>query len=310
MRKLFALMLAAGCSGGSSGNSQIVAGFDPPKPASGELQILSPPVRNLPSGANVIYCSYLEQNVSGETDVIGSYGTMTNGGHHAILYVARQQKAAGTHECTEDDMLNVSYLAGTGAGESLASAIGQLPDTVAFRVPAGAQLMMQTHFINASLKPIDGQAAIYLKTAPASSGRIPADLFTVVDTMLAVPAGQMGDVQTTCTLPEDKNLFFLGGHEHQWGTHVNVQQVTGGSGTAIYDKDWQPEYEFNPPLNVYSTDAPLALKSGDSVQLKCSYDNTAGATDLTFPTEMCVTFGFYFPGHGEIDCVDGQWPTM
>jgi hypothetical protein len=28
---------------------------------------------------------------------------------------------------------------------------------------------------------------------------------------------------------------------------------------------------------------------------------------LVFPDEMCVGWGFYYPGKGEINCVDGQW---
>ena len=309
MRKLLALVVVASCSRSSGGTSQFVAGFDPPKPQTGELQIVAPAVTNIPAGADIVYCSYLSNKFNDATDIIGSYGAMSNGGHHAILYVARQSKPVDVHECTEDDMLNVSYLAGTGAGESLATAIGTLPDTVAFRVPAGAQLMMQTHYINASLKPMDGQAAINLKTAPASEGRIPADLFSVVNTSFQIPAGQMGSATAKCPMKEDKNLFFLGGHEHQWGKHVKVEQLDStGAVTSLYDKDWLPEYEFNPPLNIYSTDAPLAIKAGETLQVTCSWDNTAGTNALQFPTEMCVSFGFYYPGHGEIDCVDDQWP--
>jgi len=30
---------------------------------------------------------------------------------------------------------------------------------------------------------------------------------------------------------------------------------------------------------------------------------------MYFPTEMCVSFGYFFPAVEEIDCTDGQWPT-
>ncbi len=295
------VVAAAGCSSAPSQQ-----GFNIPPPNANEIQVVSPQVMIQP-GANITLCSYVTVTTSSQIDVIGSNGVQSLGGHHAIVYMGRMPKPVDTHECNEQDMLNVSYLAGIGAEG--ATSLSKLPDGVAFRLEANAQLMIQTHWINATNAPITGQAYINLETAPVSASRVPADLFTVVDTSFDIPAGQTGSSSSSCTLKEDKNFFFIGGHEHQWGTHLKAEQIApNGSATTFYEKDWQTEFEFNPPVNTYPASAPLVMKQGDAIKVTCTWDNTTNVKDLTFPTDMCVTFGFYFPGHGEIDCVDGQWP--
>jgi hypothetical protein len=304
MRNVLATLVicAAGCGGHPGG-----PGFNPPAPAADELQVLSPTVM-VASGANTTLCSYLNFPIPAEIDVIASRGLQSPGGHHAIVYVANKQHAVDTHECNEDDMVGVRYLAGVGAEG--ATSLNQLPDGVAFRIPANSQLMIQTHWINATPSTLTGEAAINLKWAAPSTARVPADLFAVANLSFNVPAGKTATSSTSCTLKEDMNIFYLGGHEHQWGTHFRADhQALDGTMKTIYEKDWQLEYEFNPPVNTYPKSAPLIIKKGESLNVTCSWDNTAGATPLTFPTDMCVAFSFYFPGHGEIDCVDGQWPN-
>ncbi len=294
MRLLMIALLVSGCSGPSNNG--------PPPPAADEILVAPPTVKAIAPGANITYCTYLDQNVADQIDVIGSHGMMSTGGHHAIVYAAKRTRPVGTHECNEDDMTNGFYLAGIGADKG--SVIGTLPDGVAFRIAANTQLYVQTHWINATNSTFDGTTAVYLKTTPVSADRVPADLFAVADVQFDIPAGQIGTSSTSCTVKEDLNLFLLAGHEHQWGTHFTIEH----DATMVYDKDWIPEYELNPPINLYPRATPLTVKAGETFKVTCTWDNTASATDLTFPTDMCVGWGFYFPGHGEIDCVNGAWP--
>jgi hypothetical protein len=300
------LLCLLGCEAAAPTGPELIPGFTPPAATTGELQIVSPAVRNIAAGANVMYCSYLDLKLA-PTDVLSFHGLLSSGGHHLVLYVARQKRPVDTHLCTEDDMINVKYLAGVGADNTLAN-VGQLPEGVAFRVPEGAQLMVQTHFINASLKSMDGQGAINLVTATPSDARQPADLFTVVNDNFVIPAGQMFTAETTCTVGEDLKIFFLSGHAHALARQVRMDLMKPSGATMLYDTEWQPEYEFNPPVSAFTVDAPLILKAGDQVRTSCTWDNTAGAKDLRFPDEMCAGLGFYFPGHGELDCVNGSWP--
>jgi hypothetical protein len=302
MRKALAFaLLVAGC--GSSGT-----GFNPPPPAADEIQVSIPTIHDIPSGANITYCTYLQKTIADTTDVLAFHGLQSPGGHHAIVYAAKKARAVDTHVCTEDDMTNGLYLAGIGADKT-GAAFNTLPDGVAFRIPANTQIYIQTHWINATPGPLEGNVAVNLKVAPPSADRVPADLFAVADTTFNVPAGQMGTSSSTCTVKQDLNLFLLAGHEHQWGTHFTFTQTSGSaSPLTLYEHDWLPEYELNPPLNFYPRATPLVVKAGDTLKVTCTWDNTAGATPLAFPTDMCVGWGYYFPGNGEIDCVDGSWP--
>jgi hypothetical protein len=311
MRKLVlaALIVGAGCGGSNGSSNNYVAGFTPLPLAADEVQIVSPIVKTLMPGTDITLCSYLSTKLTDTTDVIGARGVQSAGGHHALLYTARSAQPVDTHPCNEMDMTNVTYVAGVGADKSF-TGLASLPAGLAFRIPAGAQLMVQTHWINATGKVLDGQAAFNLKVAAPSSARQPADLFSVVDTQFSVAPGQRGVDSTACKVPSDTTLFLLGGHEHKLGTHFRAEHVAGdGSSSVVYERDWVPEYEFNPPMNIYGVDAPLTIKAGDSLKVTCAWDNTTGATDLTFPHDMCVAWGFYFPGHGEIDCVDSIWPA-
>lgn len=305
MRGLIAVLALAGCEA-ATGPSSEVAGFELPAVLPGELQIVSPAVRKIPAGANVMHCSYLDFRFKETTDVVGFHGALSLGGHHAILYVARQDRPVDTHPCTEDDMINSQYLAGTGADSAFA-ALGDLPPEVGFRVPANAQLMIQTHFVNASLAAIDGQAAINIKTAKPTASRMPADLFAVANNRFVLPPGQVTSSETTCEVKEKLSLFFLAGHEHALGTYVKIEHHIGSSAKMLYDREWAEQYEFDPPLEVYSVQQPLVINPGDKIRIHCTWNNTSGR-ELRFPDEMCVAWGYYFPGHGEIDCVDGFWP--
>ena len=53
---------------------------------------------------------------------------------------------------------------------------------------------------------------------------------------------------------------------------------------------------------------PLLLTLATTAQAP-SPEAPKQAAPLVFPTEMCVGIGFYFPGRGQINCVDGTWPA-
>ena len=221
-----------------------------------------------------------------------------------MLYAAKQTRDVDTDVCTDDDMVNSRFLAGGGA-ESVGTIT--IPDGLAFRIPAGTQLMMQSHWINATGHAVDGQAVAYVTEQPADPSRQVLDLFTVVNTNSMIPAGQPATSSTTCTIKQDLKLFTITGHQHQWGTHVSVQLLDGATTQMLWSYDWQPSYQSAPPYTIYGVDQPLNLKAGQQVKVTCSWNNTT-ANDLGFPTEMCVSPAFYFPAvNGEIDCVDGSW---
>lgn len=305
MRHAIALTcLLAACGGAPASDlGPLLEGFTPPAMNGGEIAILSPIVTGIAPGADITLCSYLDRRFDVETDVTHHRVFQSPAGaHHVIVYAARQEQAPGTHECTEEDMLNARLVASGGAeGVSL-----DPPEGLTFRIPAGSQIMIQTHWINAGTKAIDGQAVAYLTAGPAVKTRQVLDLFNVFKLNFQIPPGRRDTVTTTCPIKRDLKLFSMTGHQHEWGTRVEIELLDGPSAQMLWANDWQPWFASNPPVNYYTADKPLVLKAGQQLKLTCTWNNTTDK-DLMFPREMCVASGFYFPADGEIDCDDGVW---
>ena len=298
---LVALALV-GCASDSSG-PDFITGFHPPKPGAGAIQFVIPPIKDIPAGADVTYCTYLDNRAAKDLDITHYEGYQSSlGAHHTLLYAVSNSQKANTHICNEDDMINARYIAGGGAESPPA----QLPEGIVMRLPANTQLMIQTHWINATDSAIDGQAAFNLDVEPADPSHLLANLFTVPGTMFDLKPGD-GEAQVSCTVQQDMNFFLMGGHEHEWGTHVSMTVTpAGGSGLMIYDTPWQSSYQFNPPRNQYTKDQPFVMHKGDTLSVDCKYYNDT-QNDIVFPREMCVGWGYYFPATQEIDCTDGVW---
>ena len=280
------------------------AGFDPPPPQADELEYDSPIIANIAPGTDATYCSYLDAHVTDTTDVVHFRVLQSLTGHHAILFSAKQSRPVDTHICTEDDMVNTRFVAAGGA-ESVGTI--EIPDGLAFRIPAGTQLMMQTHWINATQQAVDGQAVAYITTRTTDPARQVLDLFNVVKTDFTLPAGKTTTASTTCAVKHNLQLFTLTGHEHELGSHVDIQLLDGANTSMLWSYDWQPSYQSAPPYKIYGVQQPLRLTAGQQLQVTCTWVNNTG-NDLGFPREMCVGSGFYFPADaGEIDCVDGNW---
>jgi hypothetical protein len=309
MRKCGLILLLCGAvsCGGDDGIQEVelLPGFQPTPPTVGEIQVITPILPGVQPGQDVTYCTYLDYRMERELDIVSYKGFQSEQGHHTILYGARTARPAGTHECTDEDMYGVRYLGGGGTDATVGA--DALPDGIAFRVPADTQLMMVSHWINASETPIDVQAAYNLTVQEPRADVDPGDLFTSVATNFTLPEG-VSTVTQSCALQDDFKFFLIGGHAHEWATHITISHTpAGGQAVVIYDTDWDPELIFDTPLDHYTKEAPFTMSAGDTFQVDCTYDNTTGAS-IRFPTEMCVGFGYFFPADGEIDCVDGVWP--
>lgn len=271
---------------------------DPGGVAGDTLELATPDLA-VAAGADITYCTYVDLEVSEDRDILAFEGTQNQFGHHTILYGVRARQPPGTHECSEADMINVRYLAAGGAE----TGAYQVPDGIAFRLRAGQQLMIQSHFINTGDEDVIGRSRFTVDTAPPDGTRQVADLFTVVTTDIDVPARAGGHASAECAVGQDLSIIALGGHAHEWGRHVTV----AGAGEMLYDQPWTAERSFNPVIQRYEVASPLQLAAGDMLRVDCEYENDTDQP-LAFPREMCVSFAFYFPADREIDCVDGHWP--
>ncbi len=299
------LILAAGCSTSSpSPNAGLVAGFSPPAPAEGEIRLLAPLVANIAPGADVTWCEYIASPFDREVDVIASRGFQSHSGHHTILMevVGAEKRLGQSHECTDADMTNARFLAGGSDGIAKFS----IPEGIAFRIAKGSVLMVQTHWINTGSEPIDGQTVFNIKAVAPDPSRKQAQLFAAYTANVDLPPRGEASASTDCTFGRDLDFFALGGHAHEWGSHLKMSVRRGGLWETFYDQAWEPQFQSDPPLNYYDPKRAFHFAKGDVLRVECKYKNTTNDR-IRFPREMCVGEGFFFPGTSDIQCADGRW---
>jgi hypothetical protein len=98
-------------------------------------------------------------------------------------------------------------------------------------------------------------------------------------------------------------------HMHTYGTRISIQQTTGSATNTLFDvQQWSPAYQFQPPAIYKDVNSPLIINAGDTIHVRCEYDNTT-SNDITFGTEMCVGFATTIDddGVGNIQCDAGNW---
>jgi len=294
--------LLAACA--SDSEPDLLAGFSPPAPAAGEVQYVSPIVRDIKPGEDRIVCSYLDAYVEDDFDIGRIAGYNTVGSHHIILYTSSLAQTPNTHDCKDEEMVFLSLVGGTG-GDAAVSAESTLPDGLVRRVKGGNQLVIQTHWLNASDDTLDGQAAFNVRYEPVSPDKTPTDFMAVMNTSFAVTPGQ-SKASVECTFKDKVNVWQLAGHQHDLGKHVRIAYTpNGGSERVLIDQDWNKEWSFNPQFLDY-TAAPMVVEAGDKLRVDCDWDNPHADT-VRFPSEMCGAIAQFYPSTNQLVCFNGDW---
>lgn len=301
-------VLIVGC--GTESEPQYVAGFHPPAAPAGYTRFLAPTTKAIAPGADLEMCQWVAGPAAVAQDVLDLTGYQSATGHHAVLYATTETQVpvGESHPCTEQDMLSISFVGAIG-GEGTSGSAAKLPDGLFFRLPADRALMINSHWVNATDNPVDGQAVIDVKLAPASDQRQAADLFANNGIRFAAAPGATA-YDVSCVLQQDFNFAMATNHMHQHGTSAYTELIRPG-GTKdmlVQDPTWAMDQGFNPKYNKFSLAAPKVAHVGDTIHTHCEWQNST-TTPITFPTEMCAGVTFYFPAHGQMTCTEGMFPA-
>lgn len=300
-RLLLVVPLFAACA--AEHGPELVPGFSPPAPRAGEVQYLSPIVRDIQPGEERIVCSYLDAYVAEGVDVASVVGYTTPGSHHVILYTTSLTQPPNTYACQDEEMVFLSIVGGTGL-DAAVSADTALPDGMVRRVKAGNQVVIQSHWLNAGDEPIDGQAAFNVKYEPISPARVATDFLAVMTTVFEVAPGT-SKASVQCTFEERVNVWQLAGHMHELGTHIRIAYTPAGGGEQVLvDEPWGKAWYA--PRFLDFTHAPLKVQPGDKLSVECEWTNPHPYARL-FPSEMCGAVGQFFPARGRLVCLNGDW---
>jgi hypothetical protein len=240
--------------------------------------------RVIPASSERMFCTYLTYDGS-DTAINDLQAIQGKFGHHAILLAAKEPKPAGTVEDCSDPKDMAKF-------DVFAVFADRLPDGHATHLPAGKNLVFQSHYVNTSEDELLVQDVVRLHQVPVAGVTVWGSAWANAPLEFNIAAHSSGSVVAECTVPSDMNVLMLGGHMHQYGS--TFETLTGpdsNSLTSIYKIDpWKPEYRDEPPVQL-DLSAPIHWTQGMVIRTKCSWNNTTDHM-ISFPEEMCSTFGY------------------
>jgi hypothetical protein len=262
-------------------------------------------IMTVPAGGDITFCTYTSVVTTEVMHLHETRGVQSQFGHHAIMEYTTSPQSTGTNPCPPDSLEAQQNQIIGGSGNEGTGAI-TLPPNVVSEIPAGAQLMINHHWVNSSDAAIEVQAEMITIPPPAGqTDLVIARAFVVQPNDFNLEPHQPGQASVDCPLDHDVALLSVQGHEHEWGTHVKGERV-GPAPDVIFDHDYDPSMVAHPQIKYFPLDSPYRFKAGDTVRMSCQWNNTSDKT-LAFPDEMCVFFGWQIGADSDSMCFSGVW---
>jgi hypothetical protein len=238
-------------------------------------------------------------------DIIDITGAQSVGGHHALVYATVDAQPAGfTRFWKDEDQISTRLMGGLG-GEGGASV--NLPPGIVFRAKRGSYIVVQTHYLNASDRPIVGRTVIDMKLAPVDPSRRVASIMSMTSVSIDLAPHVETKIDIRCEVMRDLQFLQISNHMHEYGTTTFTEFVDPAGAAHMLKKDerWSGEWALNPNFTEFAVETPGLVPKGSTLHTQCAWNNTTEA-NVKFPAEMCVFFGFIL-SETDIYCTDGKW---
>ena len=266
-----------------------------PAPQDGGQQFLTPDLEIEPY-EEIMYC-YYDTYVGPAAGVVGLLPMYSRTYvHHLLLRALESDETPdGTLEdCTvpnENQMVEPVFLQEIqmffpdGSGDWLSLLPGY-----AFRIEENQKLKLDVHFVNPTQDALLANVAVNLELIPEEEVEVWLGGFELDKAGLELAPGERTTASFDCPMPAGSSILSLGGHMHSSGEAFRVELVRGEEVTRLYDvPDWLPEYRFASPRSLYFP-GQVQMEEGDLLRTTCTWNNETDQV-LTFPDEMCTTFG-------------------
>lgn len=174
----------------------------------------------------------------------------------------------------------------------------EFPEGFGHVIPAGQQLRINMHIINATDQTMSGTTGLRIR-------RIDPDLVDTYATgifmgkvSLSVPEGESSHTGQ-CEAPADMTMIGVNPHMHSHATHMTVVAHSSEMGDmTVLDT----EFDFDTGMYFRDIDPFVSIKQGDMVDVTCSYNNTSGMIlpwgNDGYTAEMCWAFVFMYGAVG------------
>lgn len=248
-------------------------------------------------GEDVMMC-YSVDYEGAEVAYKNAISLQGKGGHHVILLGAKEPLPAGTVEDCSDGMDMSKY--------DLLMIPQELPTGYGTILPAGRHMVIQSHYVNTTDKPLLVRDVVQLDLIPMGDVQTFAAPIATNTIDIALPAGESTEVSFDCELAEDVELLMLGGHMHEWGTKFEAKigpSVDELESLYLVDP-WRADFRDVPPVTLF-LDNPKPLTAGTIIRTTCTWENTE-AEAIEFPHEMCSTFGILAGIKDPVECRKGE----
>lgn len=246
-------------------------------------------------------CIYMDYKTAKDLSIVSGDGQQGDGGHHILAMYADDPRPVGVHACTDDDMINLTQIAGSAGKEG--KQVLALPTGLALHVPAGKQIVLQAHYINTTGATHKTRDVAKIVSVDPSTVKSYVNYYVTNDDGFEIPANAPLKRVADCKIDQDYQIALTLPHMHELGKHYKLEVLDekGALVDTVIDTDWQPSYTSHPPVTNYTMEAPYLLKKGQTLRQTCEWDNST--TDpVIFPREMCLAFFYYWPGNGDIAC--------
>ena len=291
-----ALLLAASGLGltGCGGTSATMMDLGP-APGTG-YQMVTPDLM-INAGEEKYLCYTVTLKEAADVAVTQFESTTSTAVHHFEVFQTLAPEQDGLFDCSST-LIKQSWLPLFGGGASAGGLT--LPAGSGFKIAKDAQLLLQVHLLNATMKPVTTHVTVDMTYAPDATTVTPAGIYALGSMSIDLPPGMTTTIASPhCKLTKQYNVFAVQPHMHQLGTKISFQHGTT-------EATMQNAYQRDPwVFGVQPIDqVQMTLNPGDYVGATCVYDNTTGAPVMygeSTKNEMCYFVLFYTP----FDHLDG-----
>jgi len=318
---LFMSLLVGGCASDEqqpppSMEPAALPPLDPP-PAGQGLQYKM--ISDLQAGQEIERCQFVVAPPEG-LNVNHDEVRYTPGSHHVLLYLTpyptvptvdirgQSHDTSGVFDCALGATADWSVSGVIAGAQSFGGgSMVSLPPEVAVKVPGGAVMLMNTHYLNANPKQISAEARINVFTIPTAQVKQEGGVLFFYNPIISIPAGSTATARMRCSVGSEIMLTNIQSHMHRRAVNYEamLSDKSGQQLESLYkNDDWE-----NVPVKKF--EPGKLIPAGSSLDYHCDYKNSESHDIRQGPStkdEMCMLIGSYYPRNRELEgCQKPTW---